>query len=41
MCLHAWSKMGFLKDIDVMEAAKLPEVKGSEVKLDDDWDYVL
>jgi hypothetical protein len=41
MCLGAWSKMGYVKDSDVMEAAKLPDVKGNEAKLDSDWDHII
>lgn len=41
MCLGAWSKMGLVKDKDVMEAARLPDVKGSEAELDSGWDDIL
>jgi hypothetical protein len=41
ICLGAWSKMGLVKDNDVMEVVKLPDVKGVEDKLNSDWDYVL
>ena len=41
MCLGAWSKMGFVNDKDIMEAAKLADVKGSEVELDSNWDIIL
>ena len=41
MCLGAWSRMGLVKDKDVMEAARLPDVKGSEAELDSGWDNVL
>ena len=31
-----------VKDDDVMEAARLPEVKGTEAELiDEDWDKIL
>jgi hypothetical protein len=40
MCLGTWSGMGLVKDMDVMEAAKLPDVDGSEAELDSDWDDV-
>jgi len=30
LCLGAWSRMGLVKDKDVMQAARLPEVKGCE-----------
>ena len=41
MCLSAWSRMGMVKDNDVMEAAKLPEVKGIEDELEHGWDDIL
>lgn len=41
MCLGAWSRMGLVKDKDVMEAARLPDVNGSEDELGSDWDDVL
>jgi hypothetical protein len=41
MCLGAWSKMGLVRDKDVMEAARLPDVNGSEAELDSYWDNVL
>ena len=41
MCLSAWSRMGLVKDKDVMEAARLPDVKGSKAELDSGWDDVL
>ena len=40
MCLRAWSKIGLVKDSDMMEAAKLPDVNGSEADLDSGWDDV-
>ena len=41
MCLGTWSRMGLVKDKDVMEAARLPDVNGSEDELGSDWDDVL
>ncbi len=41
LCLGAWSRMGFVKDKDVMLAARLPEVEGCEVELDSHWDRIL
>jgi hypothetical protein len=38
MCLNAWSPMGLVKDKDVMEAARLPDVNGNEAELDSDSD---
>jgi hypothetical protein len=40
MCLDAWSRMGLVKDKDVMEAARLPDVNGSEAELGSGWDDV-
>ena len=39
MCLNAWSTMGLVKDKDVMEAARLPNVNGNEAELDSDSDW--
>jgi len=33
--------MGLVKDKDVMEAARLPDVNGSEAELDSSWDDIL
>ena len=41
MCLGAWSKMGFVKDKDITEAARLPDIKGSEDELNCGWDNIL
>src|ERR1700694_5571376 len=41
LCLGAWSRMGLVKDKDIMQVAKLPDVKGCEPELDSDWDRVL
>ena len=41
LCLGAWSRIGLVKDDDVMEAARLPEVKGTEAELDEYWDNIL
>ena len=41
MCLRAWSKIGLVKDSDVMVATKLSDVNGSEADLDSEWDNVL
>ena len=40
MCLGAWSKMGLVKDKDLIEAGKLPDVDGDESELDSDWDDI-
>jgi hypothetical protein len=41
MCLGAWSKIGLVKDSDVMEVARLPDVNGTEADLGSGWDDVL
>jgi hypothetical protein len=41
LCLGAWAKLGLVKDKDVMQAARLPEVVGCEDELDSKWDCVL
>jgi len=40
LCLEVWSKMGYVKDIDLKSAASLPEVDGEEDELAYDWDSV-
>jgi hypothetical protein len=41
LCLGAWSRLGLVKDKDVLQAAKLPDVNGHEAPLDSDWDCIL
>ncbi len=41
LCLGAWSKMGLVKDEDVVLAAKLADVDGDEADLDSDWDDIV
>ena len=41
MCLGTWSRMHLVKDKDVMEAARLPDVDGSEAELESDWDDII
>ena len=42
LSLGAWSRIGLVRDDDVMGAARLPEVKGTEAELiDEDWDKIL
>jgi len=41
LCLGAWSKLGLVKDKDVMQAARLPEVNEGEAELDSNWDWVM
>jgi hypothetical protein len=41
LCLGVWSKMGYVKDKDVMAATVLPEVGSDEEEiLSDDWDAI-
>ncbi len=41
LCLGAWSKVGLVKDEDVVLAAKLADVNGDEADLGSDWDDIL
>ena len=41
LCLGAWSKMGLVKDEDVVLAAKMVDINGDEADLDSDWDNIL
>ncbi len=41
ICLGAWSRIGLVKDNDLMEAARQPEVNGCEAELDEGWDKVM
>jgi hypothetical protein len=40
MCLGTWSRMGLVKDKDIMEAARLPDINESEAKLDIRWNNI-
>lgn len=40
MCVGAWSKLGFVKDKDVIAATRLPEIEGNEKELAMDWDTI-
>jgi len=40
MCLGVWSKLGFVKNTDILHAAALPEVRGEEDELTLDWDAI-
>lgn len=40
MCVGAWSKLGFVKDKDVIEATRLPEIEGDEEEPAMDWDTI-
>lgn len=40
MCLGVWSLKGYVKNIDILPAACLPEVHGDEEELGLDWDAI-
>ena len=40
MCLGNWSKLGYVKDKDVLAVAALPDVEGNEEELPDGWDAI-
>ena len=40
LCLGAWSKLGLVKDKDLMEAGRLPNIDSDEAELDSDWDNI-
>ncbi|KAF8811875.1 hypothetical protein BYT27DRAFT_7088503, partial [Phlegmacium glaucopus] len=40
MCLGVWSLMGFVKNVDILQVAALPEVLGEEDELGDGWDAI-
>ena len=40
MCLGAWSKLGLVRDADLLAAATLPEVKEDEEEFNVGWDYI-
>ena len=40
LCLGSWSKMGLIKDNDVMAVAVLADVDGDEEEFDDGWDAI-
>jgi len=39
MCLGSWSRLGFVKDTDVLTVTILPEVDGDD-KLEEGWDRI-
>jgi hypothetical protein len=41
MCLGAWSRLGYVKDTDVMAVAMMPEMEGEENDLEAGWDCIL
>jgi hypothetical protein len=40
ICLGTWSKMGLIKDNDVLAVAKLEDVEGKD-NLDEGWDAIV
>ena len=40
LCLGTWSKLGLVKDKDLMEAGRLPDIDSDEAELDSDWDNI-
>ncbi|KAJ8455290.1 hypothetical protein ONZ51_g12529 [Trametes cubensis] len=42
LCLGAWSVRGFIKKADLIDVAKLPDVKApeSDVEMEDGWDVI-
>lgn len=40
MCLGAWSKLGLVRDADIMAAAALPDLEGREEELQLGWDTI-
>ncbi len=41
LCLGAWSRMGLVKDKDILQAVRLPEIEGCEAELENNWDCIL
>jgi hypothetical protein len=41
LCLRSWSKLGLIKDNDVVAVAVLADVDGDEEEFDDGWDAIL
>ena len=40
LCLGSWSKLGLVKDNDVMAVAVLADVDGDEEEFDNGWDVI-
>jgi hypothetical protein len=41
MCLGYWSRLGFVKDKDIMAVTVLPEELGDEEELSNGWDAII
>jgi hypothetical protein len=40
MCVGDWSKLGYVRDKDVLAVTMLPDVEGDEEELLDGWDAI-
>ena len=40
MCLGNWSKLGYVKDKDILAIAVLPDIEGDKEELPDGWDAI-
>lgn len=40
MCLGTWSKLGYVKDKDVLAVGRLPDVEDEEEELEEGWDAI-
>jgi hypothetical protein len=40
MCLGNWSKLGHVRDQDVLAVTMLPDVEGDEEDIQDGWDAI-
>jgi hypothetical protein len=41
MCLGSWSKLGYVRDEDVLAVTRMPDVEGDEEEeLPDGWDAI-
>jgi len=40
MCLGTWSKLGLVRDADLLAAATLPDVMEDEDEFNIGWDYI-
>lgn len=41
MCLGDWSRLGFVKNKDIMAVTVLPEESGDEEELSNGWDAIV
>jgi hypothetical protein len=40
MCIGNWSRLGYVRDKDVLAVAVLSDVEGDEEELPDQWDAI-